>query len=87
LIANGVNDKEKLQTTVNNVLQTMKKVTSKAGGLGSGDISSSLHILDKIVDVTNLTNGMFEKKVGDTLHIYTCIFQAKVIRSWNTKNG
>ncbi|XP_048731395.2 adhesion G protein-coupled receptor L3-like [Ostrea edulis] len=62
LIADGVDNTEKLQETVNNTLQTMKNLTSKAGGLSSGDISSSLDILEKIVNVTNMTNGKIEKK-------------------------
>jgi hypothetical protein len=76
LIADGVNDTEKLQTTVNNTLQTIKNLTSKAGRLSSGDISSSLDILDKIVDVTNITNGKIEKKVCEIMLILICIFKA-----------
>lgn len=69
MIADGVDNTEKLQETVNNTLQTMKNLTSKAGGLSSGDISSSLDILEKIVNVTNMTNGKIEKKVCAILFI------------------
>jgi hypothetical protein len=69
--------------TADNTLQTIKNLTSKAGGLSPGEITSFLDIVDKIVDVTNLTNGKIEKKVGEILIMY--IFHAQVLGSWNFK--
>jgi hypothetical protein len=63
LIEDGVDDPVMLQEEVNNNLLTIRNLTSKGDGLASGDISSSLDILDKIVTVTNRTGGGIEKEV------------------------
>ncbi|XP_056013809.1 adhesion G-protein coupled receptor G2-like isoform X2 [Ostrea edulis] len=62
LIEDGVDDPETLQKAVNNTLVTMQNLTSKVDGLSSGDISSSIDILDKIVTITNRTDGGIEKE-------------------------
>jgi hypothetical protein len=58
-----VGDRKTLQETVNTNLVTIRNLTSKGDGLISGDISSSLDILDKIVTVTNRTGGGIVKEV------------------------
>lgn len=47
----------------------MQNLTSKVDGLSSGDISSSIDILDKIVTITNRTGEGIEKEVHSILPI------------------
>ncbi|XP_062601623.1 adhesion G protein-coupled receptor L1-like [Saccostrea cucullata] len=63
LLEDGVNNIEKVRDTVNNTLVKMKHLTSQSSSLSAGDISSSLDIIEKIVDVTNLTNANIEEEV------------------------
>lgn len=48
---------------MNNTLQVMQNLTSSKNEINSGDLSSSLDILEKIVNVTNSTQSLIEKKV------------------------
>lgn len=48
---------------MNNTLQVMQNLTSSKNEINSGDLSSSLDILEKIVNVTNSTQSIIEKKV------------------------
>lgn len=48
---------------MNNTLQVMQNLTSSKNEINSGDLSSSLNILEKIVNVTNSTQSIIEKKV------------------------
>ncbi|XP_052693335.1 adhesion G protein-coupled receptor F5-like [Crassostrea angulata] len=52
-----------IQETVNNTLRLMKNLTSSRNGIGAGDLSSSLGVLEKIVTVTNATGFPIEKEV------------------------
>ncbi|XP_052693314.1 adhesion G protein-coupled receptor E3-like isoform X3 [Crassostrea angulata] len=63
IIANKTQDKFRIQKTVNNTLQLMKKLTSSTSGISAGDLSSSLGVLEKIVTVTNATGSVIEKEV------------------------
>ncbi|XP_061181286.1 latrophilin-like protein LAT-2 isoform X2 [Saccostrea echinata] len=60
IIADGIT--ENVDEAVNNTLVKMKNLTSKSSVLSAGDISSSLDILEKIVNVTNLTSANVEKE-------------------------
>lgn len=51
------------QDQVNNTLQLMKNLTSSTNGIGAGDLSLSLGVLEKIVTVTNATGLPIEKEV------------------------
>lgn len=64
IIANETQDKFKIQETVNNTLQLMKKLTSSSIGISPGDLSSSLGVLEQIVTVTNATGSVIEKEVN-----------------------
>lgn len=63
IIQDGIQNKEKIQETMNNTLQVMQNLTSSKNEINSGDLSSSLDILEKIVNVTNSTQSIIEKKV------------------------
>ncbi|XP_061181251.1 adhesion G-protein coupled receptor F1-like [Saccostrea echinata] len=63
LLEDGLDSLGKVGETVNNTLVKMKNLTSKSNALSAGDISSSLDILEKIVDVTNLTSANIKKEV------------------------
>uniref|UniRef100_K1PLV0 Uncharacterized protein n=1 Tax=Magallana gigas TaxID=29159 RepID=K1PLV0_MAGGI len=62
IIQDGIQNKEKIQETMNNTLQVMQNLTSSKNEINSGDLSSSLDILEKIVNVTNSTQSIIEKK-------------------------
>ncbi|XP_065925905.1 adhesion G protein-coupled receptor B1 [Magallana gigas] len=63
IIGNETQDQIRIQETVNNTLQLMKNLTSSTNGIGAGDLSSSLGVLEKIVTVTNATGLAIEKEV------------------------
>lgn len=48
---------------MNNTLQVMQNLTSSKNKINSGDLSSSLDILEKIVNGANSTQSIIEKKV------------------------
>ncbi|XP_062574162.1 adhesion G protein-coupled receptor B1-like isoform X2 [Saccostrea cucullata] len=60
IIADGTT--KNVDETVNNMLVKMKNLTSQSSVLSAGDISSSLDILEKIVNVTNMTGANVEKE-------------------------
>lgn len=70
IIEDGIQNTEKVQETVNSTLQMMKNLTSSTNELSAGDLSSSLDILEKIVDVTNSTGSTIEKEV---INILLCL--------------
>eukprot|EP00105_Crassostrea_gigas_P040575 XP_019924723.1 PREDICTED: adhesion G protein-coupled receptor L2 isoform X2 [Crassostrea gigas] len=63
LMEDGIQNTDKVQETVNNTLQMMKNLTSSTNELSAGDLSSSMDILEKIVDVSNTTGSTIEKEV------------------------
>nr|XP_034314353.1 adhesion G protein-coupled receptor E1 isoform X4 [Crassostrea gigas] len=63
LMEDGIQNTDKVQETVNNTLQMMKNLTSSTNELSAGDLSSSLDILEKIVDISNSTGSTIEKEV------------------------
>lgn len=77
LIEDGIQNTEKVQETVNNTLQMMKNLTSSTSELSAGDLSSSLDILEKIVDVTNSTGSAIEKEV---INILLCLCEFKNLK-------
>ncbi|XP_062590265.1 titin-like isoform X9 [Saccostrea cucullata] len=60
IIADGTT--KNVDEAVNNTLVKMKNLTSQRSELSAGDISSSLDILEKIVNVTNMTSANVEKE-------------------------
>ena len=63
IIEDGLENTEKVQEAVNNTLQLMKNLTSSTNELSAGDLSSSLDVLEKIVNVTNSSGSAIEKEV------------------------
>lgn len=63
IIEDGLENTEKVQEAVNNTLQLMKNLTTSTNELSAGDLSSSLDVLEKIVNVTNSTGSAIEKEV------------------------
>ncbi|XP_061181254.1 adhesion G protein-coupled receptor B1-like [Saccostrea echinata] len=82
LLENAVNNTEKIQKTVDNTLMIMKNLTSETDVLSAGDISSSLDILEKIVNVTNLTNVNIEKKAF--FEVVDNVLSTSNTKSWAT---
>ncbi|XP_062593924.1 adhesion G-protein coupled receptor G4-like [Saccostrea cucullata] len=60
IIADGTT--KNVDEAVNNTLVKMKNLTSQRSELSAGDISSSLDILEKIVNVTNMTSANVQKE-------------------------
>lgn len=59
----GLENTEKVQEVINDTLKLMKNLTSPTFELSAGDLSASLDVLDKIVNVTNSTGSAIEKEV------------------------
>ncbi|XP_052697868.1 adhesion G protein-coupled receptor B1-like isoform X2 [Crassostrea angulata] len=59
----GLENTEKVQEVINDTLKLMKNLTSSTFELSAGDLSASLDVLDKIVNVTNSTGSAIEKEV------------------------
>uniref|UniRef100_A0A8W8I3F3 G-protein coupled receptor 133 n=1 Tax=Magallana gigas TaxID=29159 RepID=A0A8W8I3F3_MAGGI len=56
----GLENTEKVQEVINDTLKLMKNLTSSTFELSAGDLSASLDVLDKIVNVTNSTGSAIE---------------------------
>uniref|UniRef100_A0A8W8NH25 Uncharacterized protein n=1 Tax=Magallana gigas TaxID=29159 RepID=A0A8W8NH25_MAGGI len=82
IIEDGIQNTKKVQETVNNTLQMMKNLTSSTNELSAGDLSSSLDILEKIVDVTNSTGSAIEKEVFYS--VIDNVLSANNSKSWTT---
>uniref|UniRef100_A0A8W8NGZ6 Ig-like domain-containing protein n=1 Tax=Magallana gigas TaxID=29159 RepID=A0A8W8NGZ6_MAGGI len=82
IIEDGIQNTEKVQKAVNNTLQMMKNITSSTNELSAGDLSSSLDILEKIVDVTNSTGSTIEKEVFYA--VIDNVLSANNSKSWTT---
>lgn len=67
IIEDGVQNTDKIQETVNNILRLMKNLTSSSNEISAGDLSASLDILEKIVTVTNNTGSTIEEDVSFVL--------------------
>lgn len=63
IIEDGLENTEKVQEAVNNTLQLMMNLTSSTNELSAGDLSSSLDVLEEIVNVTNSSGSAIEKEV------------------------
>ncbi|XP_065927125.1 adhesion G protein-coupled receptor B1 isoform X5 [Magallana gigas] len=81
IIQDGIQNKEKIQETMNNTLQVMQNLTSSKNEINSGDLSSSLDILEKIVNVTNSTQSIIEKKVFYA--VVDNVLSSNNTRSWS----
>nr|XP_022327333.1 uncharacterized protein LOC111126761 isoform X2 [Crassostrea virginica] len=53
IIEDGINNQEKIIEAVSSTLEVMKNLTSSSTEMSAGDLSSSMDILEKIVDVTD----------------------------------
>ena len=59
----GIRNPEKIRETVTSTLEVMKNVTSSTSEISPGDLSSSIDILEKIVNVTNSSGSTIEGEV------------------------
>uniref|UniRef100_K1QYZ2 AGRL2-4 GAIN subdomain A domain-containing protein n=1 Tax=Magallana gigas TaxID=29159 RepID=K1QYZ2_MAGGI len=78
----GIQDTKMVQDKVNNAIQTMKNITS-TNELSAGDLSSSLDILEKIVDLTNSTGSIIEKE-NVFYGVIDNVLSANNSKSWKT---
>lgn len=67
---------------MNNTLQAMQNLTSSKNEISSGDLSSSLDILEKIVNVTNSTGSIIQKEVFYA--VVDNVLSSNNTRSWST---
>ncbi|XP_052693365.1 adhesion G protein-coupled receptor E3-like [Crassostrea angulata] len=84
IIGNETQDQIRIQETVNYTLQLMKNLTSSTNGIGAGDLSSSLGVLEKIVTVTNATGLPIEKEVMYFYAVIDNILSPNNSNSWTT---
>ena len=63
ILEDGITDPEKTSETIDNTLHLMNNFTSSTPELSAGDISSSIDILEKIVNVTNSSGSSIAKEV------------------------
>ncbi|XP_062601622.1 adhesion G protein-coupled receptor L2-like [Saccostrea cucullata] len=82
LIEDGIDDSEQVKKTIDNTLVKMKNLTSQSTSLSAGDISSSLDIIEKIVNVTNLTGANIEKEVF--FEVVDNVLSSNNSKSWTT---
>ncbi|XP_065940926.1 adhesion G protein-coupled receptor B1-like [Magallana gigas] len=82
LIEDGIQDTKNVQSKVNNALQMMRNITSPTSELGAGDLSSSLDILEKIVDLINSTGSTIETEVF--YGVIDNVVSANNSESWKT---
>ena len=59
----GIRNPEKIRETVTSTLEVMKNFTSSTSEISPGDLSSSIDILEKIVNVTNSSGSTIEGEV------------------------
>ena len=69
ILEDGITDPEKTSETIDNTLHLMNNLTSSTPELSAGDISSSIDILEKIVNVTNSSGSSIAKEV-----YFVCLF-------------
>ncbi|XP_061181253.1 adhesion G protein-coupled receptor L2-like [Saccostrea echinata] len=82
LIEDGVNNSEQIKKTIDNTLVKMKNLTSQSNALSAGDISSSLDIIEKIVNVTNMTSAKIKKEVF--FEVVDNVLSTSNTESWTT---
>ena len=70
ILEDGINDPEKAGQTIDNTLHLMNNLTSSTPELSAGDISSSIDILEKIVNVTNSSGSSIAQEV----YFFDCSF-------------
>ena len=63
ILEDGITNPEKTSETIDNTLHLMNNLTSSTPELSAGDISSSIDILEKIVNVTNNSGSSIAKEV------------------------
>ncbi|XP_078330634.1 uncharacterized protein LOC144624626 [Crassostrea virginica] len=81
ILEDGITDPEKTSETINNTLHLMNNYTSSTPELSAGDISSSIDILEKIVNVTNSSGSSIAKEVF--FSVVDNVLSSNNSKSWN----
>nr|XP_022303772.1 uncharacterized protein LOC111111224 isoform X2 [Crassostrea virginica] len=81
ILEDGIIDPEKTSKTIDNTLHLMNNYTSSTPELSAGDISSSIDILEKIVNVTNSSGSSIEKEVF--FSVVDNVLSSNNSKSWN----
>nr|XP_022310014.1 adhesion G protein-coupled receptor L4-like [Crassostrea virginica] len=81
ILEEGITDPEKTRETIDNTLHLMNNLTSSSPELSAGDISSSIDILEKIVNVTNSSGSSIEKEVF--FSVVDNVLSSNNSKSWN----
>ncbi|XP_078328127.1 cadherin EGF LAG seven-pass G-type receptor 2-like [Crassostrea virginica] len=81
ILEDGITDPEKTSKTIDNTLHLMNNLTSSTPELSAGDISSSIDILEKIVNVTNSSGSSIAKEVF--FSVVDNVLSSNNSESWN----
>nr|XP_022309930.1 uncharacterized protein LOC111115470 [Crassostrea virginica] len=81
ILEDGITDPEKTSETIDNTLHLMNNLTSSTPELSAGDISSSIDILEKIVNVTNSSGSSIAKEVF--FSVVDNVLSSNNSESWN----
>ncbi|XP_078327327.1 uncharacterized protein LOC111116102 isoform X2 [Crassostrea virginica] len=81
ILEDGITDPEKTSETIDNTLQVMNNLTSSTPELSAGDLSSSIDILEKIVNVTNGSRTNIAKEVF--FSVVDNMLSSNNSKSWN----
>ncbi|XP_078328117.1 uncharacterized protein LOC111115470 [Crassostrea virginica] len=81
ILEDGITDPEKTSETIDNTLHLMNNLTSSTPELSAGDISSSIDILDKIVNVTNSSGSSIAKEIF--FSVVDNVLSSNNSESWN----
>ncbi|XP_078333514.1 uncharacterized protein LOC111100876 isoform X4 [Crassostrea virginica] len=82
IMEDGIRNPEKIRETVTSTLEVMKNVTSSTSEISPGDLSSSIDILEKIVNVTNSSGSTIEGEVF--FSVVDNILSSNHSKSWST---
>ncbi|XP_078327322.1 uncharacterized protein LOC144623100 [Crassostrea virginica] len=81
ILEDGITDPEKTSKTIDNTLHLMNNLTSSTPELSAGDISSSIDILEKIVNVTHSSGSSIAKEVF--FSVIDNVLSSNNSESWN----
>ncbi|XP_078327321.1 uncharacterized protein LOC111115469 [Crassostrea virginica] len=81
ILEDGITDPEKTSETIDTTLHLMNNLTSSSPELSAGDISSSIDILEKIVNVTNSSGSSIAKEVF--FSVVDNVLSSNNSESWN----
>nr|XP_022291075.1 uncharacterized protein LOC111102569 isoform X2 [Crassostrea virginica] len=82
ILEDGVQNQERTEKVITNTLHMMNNITSTTSELSAGDLSSSIDILEKIVNVTNTSGSSIAKEVF--FSVVDNVLSSNNSKSWNT---